>query len=439
MPKNVNDDKYLDSPNVFNNRIRSDEFNLLVLGQHSFLSKWAVLIYLVILSLLLTLTWYIDYPNVIKARVTLLATNPPRELISRQTGRLVKLFVENGMKVSQGEILGFMESSAKPRQVLLLSAYLDSTILDLENACTQKIHSRFDYNFDSLGELQFDYHLFTLFYQQFCDYINDGYYLKRKVNLERELAYYQKNKSVLLNQKRIILQDLRPTNDNHFANESILKAKIILKQDDLDVIKKLHNNRLSIPQIETSLLTNEKQERDKQIEITELENRITQQKYIFQLAIHNMQKKVDEWKNNFILQSPITGTINFYLNLHEQPYLLVNKPFGFINPTNVDYLVEVYLPQHNFGKINVGQQVHLRFDAFPFQEFYYVSGKFIYISDFASDSGYLARIQLINGLTSNQIKMLCFQNGLKPEAQIITKDIRLMEQFYNNLISNVKR
>jgi HlyD family secretion protein len=55
------------------------------------------------------------------------------------------------------------------------------------------------------------------------------------------------------------------------------------------------------------------------------------------------------------------------------------------------------------------------------------------------DSGFLAHIQLKNGLFTNQRKTLHYRNGLKAEAQIITKDMRLVQRFYNNVVGAVKR
>jgi HlyD family secretion protein len=80
-----------------------------------------------------------------------------------------------------------------------------------------------------------------------------------------------------------------------------------------------------------------------------------------------------------------------------------------------------------------GQLVQLRFDAYPYAEFGIVNGKLDYITGFATDSGFLAHIQLPNGLFTNQHKEILYRNGLKAEARIITKDMRLPERLFNNI------
>ena len=137
----------------------------------------------------------------------------------------------------------------------------------------------------------------------------------------------------------------------------------------------------------------------------------------------------------------LTKNSNFELTgnkVHLQ-YVKAGKSFGFVAPNNSQYYVEVTIPQYNFGKTDTNQTVQLRFDAYPYQEFGYVIGKIKYISDIPTDSGYIAHIQLPTGLVTNQKKKIQYREGLKAESFIITKERRLTERFYENLISSVKK
>lgn len=61
-------------------------------------------------------------------------------------------------------------------------------------------------------------------------------------------------------------------------------------------------------------------------------------------------------------------------------------------------------------------QVQLRFNAYPYEEFGFISGRLNYISKVPSDSGFLATIRLKRGLTTNYGKSLPYKTGLKAEA-----------------------
>ena len=83
-------------------------------------------------------------------------------------------------------------------------------------------------------------------------------------------------------------------------------------------------------------------------------------------------------------------------------------------------------------------QVQLRLDAYPYSEFGFVNGKIQYISAIATDSGFLAYVQLNNGLATNQHKELQYKNGLKADALIITKDMRFLQRLYYKTMVNFK-
>jgi HlyD family secretion protein len=437
MPIEVNEKGELIAPAYGN--LRSEAMSELISHKPGFLGRWALLIFLFILILLFSATWFIHYPDIVTAKATLVATNAPKEIITKQDGRVVKLFIKNNEQVSEGAILGFLESNAKHEQVLLLGNYLNTTLNDLQKNNTQHIISRFTTGFDALGELQQGYQQFITAYQQFTSYLQDGFYLKKKKVLAEDLSYLEKNHAIILEQKELMLKDLHLSEESYQANESLLKSKVISKQDDRNEQSKLLGKQLSIPQVNASLLNNETQQRDKTKEIDELEHTISQQKIIFQQSVQTLQSLVNDWIKKYVLLSPVTGKLSYIVPIQENQFLKAGKLLGFVNPPDTKFYAEVNLPQNNFGKTDTGQQVQLRFDAYPYQEFGYVKGRLGYITDFATDSGFLAHIQLPNGLFTNQRKTLHYRDGLKAEAQIITKDMRLMQRFYNNVVGAVKR
>ena len=62
------------------------------------------------------------------ATATLTATNGPREIIPRQEGRLTRLFINNNDAVTQGEQIGWIQSTADHSTVSKLASLLDSAL-----------------------------------------------------------------------------------------------------------------------------------------------------------------------------------------------------------------------------------------------------------------------------------------------------------------------
>ena len=125
--------------------------------------------------------------------------------------------------------------------------------------------------------------------------------------------------------------------------------------------------------------------------------------------------------------------------MQENQQLQSNQIVCFVNPENAQYYAEIYIPQANFGKVKIGQQVLLKFPSYPFQEYGSIKGTIDFISNITTDSGYLAKIVLPIGLNTNYKKQIQFRDGLIAQGEIITANMRLLERFYYNIIKQINR
>ena len=122
----------------------------------------------------------------------------------------------------------------------------------------------------------------------------------------------------------------------------------------------------------------------------------------------------------------------------ENQQVQTNQIICYVNSENAEYYAEIYIPQTNFGKIKLGQEVLLKFPSYPFQEYGSVSGKINFINNINTDSGYVAKVILPNGLTSSYKKQIQFREGLQAQGEIITQNMRLLERFYYNIFKQLK-
>jgi HlyD family secretion protein len=351
---------------------------------------------------------------------------------------LQNLFFNNGDTIKQNDIIGFIESTANPKLVLELDKKLSYLLKSIKNNKPVSFTNFILGGLDSLGELQIDCQQFLTAFQQYSDYTNNGYFIKKKAVLEGDLAYLKRNRTFIEDQKRLLEEDFRLSQESYSINQKLLKDRVISKQDDRNEQSRLLNKQLTIPQINASLLSNDTQQREKQKEIDELIHAISQQKILFQSNVLTFLSKVENWIKNYILLSPIDGQLNFVFPLQKNSFLPANKLLGFVNPlVSPEYYAILNLPQYNFAKIKTMQRVQLRFDAYPYTEYGFVNGQLNFISEFATDSGFSADIILPLGLITDQNKAIQYRNGLTAEARVITKDMRLLNKFYYNLKGSI--
>lgn len=99
----------------------------------------------------------------------------------------------------------------------------------------------------------------------------------------------------------------------------------------------------------------------------------------------------------------------------------------------------VNVPTQNSGKIKVGQEVILKLDDFPFQEFGSLKRFVTQISPTPNLKVHRITISLPNGLVSNYRKKLRFKPDMTASAEIITEDLRVLERMLYGLRKLVVR
>lgn len=419
--------------------LRSEAASEIISENPGFLIRYGTTIFLIVLLLIGLVAWFIRYPDIVSTTAKLTSINAPKPVITKTAGKLIQLSVKENETVAKGQVLGHMETIAEPAEVLLLSQSLDSisALLDQDNVAA--INRFYGKRYGHLGELQERYQTFNQAFRTFNDYVGSGFFLNKMNMLYGDQKLLQKQNEQLLQQKSLEEQDLALAQKTFDANEILKKEKVISDLEYRTEKSKLLNKESTIPQINSSLLNNEAQKTEKQKEIFELENTIKQQKEIFRQAVNSMKTAVNEWKQNFLLIAPTEGRASFNSFLQENQQLNANQTVCYINPENSSYYAEMKVPQSNFGKVKTGQKVLMKFAAYPYAEFGSVEGKVAFISQIATDSGYLAKIDLPNGLTTNYNKHIQFREGLVSNCEIITENMRLLERLYYNLYSQMKR
>lgn len=174
---------------------------------HSILRWGITVIFLVIVSLLL-ISWFIRYPDLLPAKVTITTTPPPLALVSRISGSL-RLLKQDNESIQDGDLVAYIQSNASPTAVLSYEKLLmGDTSLPIQNLQT-------------LGDLQAGYR----------DWINATIALRNLQNnriydiqigqLGQQLGTYRKLKISLEKQQLLQQQELTLAGEK-FKTDSIL-------------------------------------------------------------------------------------------------------------------------------------------------------------------------------------------------------------------------
>ncbi|WP_240543746.1 biotin/lipoyl-binding protein [Spirosoma foliorum] len=102
-------------------------------------------------------------------------------------GKLIRLFVEEGQSVQNGQTLGYIESTARHSNVLLLSHMLTKALTIASKGNLETLSHLNLANFSQLGELQNAYQEFDQSHIQLKAYSTNGFYCQKKNILLQEI------------------------------------------------------------------------------------------------------------------------------------------------------------------------------------------------------------------------------------------------------------
>lgn len=419
--------------------LRSQSAQDVLSKKSGFIEKWALGLFILILTLLLAGSWFIHYPDTVTAIATLNARNAPKEIYSRTEGRLTKLLIRNDQDVKAGQIIGIIESTASSQEVLALSDKLSVSLQMLSEKKFREVSANFDSTYRSLGELQTAYQQFTLSLQSFNDYMVNDFYAQKAKMLQEDIHSIEALNDNFSQQLALSKQDLELSKESFDINAQLQQDKVISKEELKNYQSRLIGKKISIPVLDAALINNNSRLREKRQELNLLTHDMAQQEILLAQALQTLKSQVCEWIKRYIITAPVAGKIVFPSLIEENQFIQNNKLIAFVNPAEPRFYAEVYVSQMNSGKIDTGQRVFLRFDAYPFQEFGQVPGKLVYISGIATDSGFYSIVDIEGELFTTRRKHIQYKNGLKATVVIVTSDRSLLERLYHNIVKETSQ
>jgi HlyD family type I secretion membrane fusion protein len=130
------------------------------------------------------------------------------------------------------------------------------------------------------------------------------------------------------------------------------------------------------------------------------------------------------------LYAPVNGVISS-LNVHNAGEVIQpSQTIAEIGPDGAPLVLSAFLPNQEAGLVDEGMQVHVKFDAFPYQEYGVVSGRIISISPDAKHdeqlgAGYRVKVALEpNTKARHGIEL---KAGQTANAEIVTRQRRILD------------
>lgn len=423
-----------------------NEINDIISKRPPFIVRWGITIFFFILLTMVAASWFVSYPHLVMANARLTGLNTPRPVVSRTEGRLLTLLANDGDWVNKGETIGLIESVALARDVWMLEQWLDTLQQSLHQNNSKQVADIYNHLSQiqqgrawQLGELHSNWQQFMQAYVQYMNYINSGFFVRKKKMLAMDVEQLNNMQALFQKQTQLQQQDLALAKQTFDAQTYLANDKVISPFEYRQEQSKLIGKELTLPQLEAGKVGNQMQQLEKQKEMANLDNDIFNQHQNFKQALNAIQAQIQLWKQQFVLTAPDNGKILFAGFYQPGKVLRSGQIVLYVSPPHSRYFAELLIPQYNFGRVAIGQKVRLKLDAYPFEQFGALEGKIEAIQQASTDSGFFARVSLPDSLVTQYNKPVFFREGLIAQAEIITENLNLLQRLYYNAVKSLKR
>lgn len=396
--------------------------------------RWGATVVFCVLMLLFVGAWVIHYPDIVKASFRLTSANMPKAVLTRTDGKLMSIRVQEGQVVKAGELLAYLESTAQHDDVLRLSRELNKAYVIVSKGSLENIGQLQLSNYNQLGELQTAYQTFEQNRIQLQAYLTNGFYSKKRQLLQEEIIDLQALADNLRQQHQIQAHDIELSKEDYKIQQRLYSENAIARLDIVREESKNNARQLPYQQTASAIISNLTSQRAKQKEILELDKQVAEERNKFLQSLNTLHSATDAWIMKYVMRAPVDGRVVFPGTVQENQFVTAGQELLYIAPPGRDYFGELRVPQQKAGKVQVGQQVLIKFAGFPYEEFGVLQGRITYIAEvLQKDSVLLAKVELPQGLQTTYNKSLVVKTGMAASADILTDDSRLLEKLFYQL------
>ncbi len=421
--------------------LRSEEVQEILGTPPGWMARWGTTLAFITFIALAWAAYWIKYPDIIKAEITITTEDPPHTINSRAPGDKVSdILVANNDSVGVGEVLLVFESPDDASyidvmilydQLLFFKDVSESALLNFEPQKDLRLGS------GELSQAFFDFQKSQIDYRLSLQPAGSRSQSENRVAQLRSGISAQEQLKMKL-AKEIDYAYRRVDRDKQrYAEGKIAFELYRTSQENLTSLEREMQGAISnIKGMEFMINAIQREQSNERKDISTL-----QQEAAIRMKeqFSRLKNMVEQWCNRYLVTSPIHGTVMYSQeNLREQ-YVIsrVSPIFIIVPPDSTETIGKANLPIEGSGKVRPGQRVVVKLNSYPFPDFGAMVGKVKWKARAPiNESEIPIEVTFPDGLMTNSGEKIETSRELKGEAQIITENKSLIDWVTQGFRSN---
>ncbi|PCI92691.1 MAG: hypothetical protein COB15_17375 [Flavobacteriales bacterium] len=428
-------------------QIRSDEVQEILSTVPNWMIRWGISLIFGLILMLVFISWFIKYPDVIEGQALITTTEPPAKLVSKSSGYIEQLYFKDNSTLKKGDVIaeitnptnkGSIEFLATTLQILIAKENepLESFNVDQITGVLSQISSKNLLLGNELPE-------FNQFIQNLTELnvlLTDQFYQNTNQNFNQQIEYNDRLAWITKGQLDLLNQELMNAKEKFKADSTLYKRDVISKHDFFKNQSELISKKQELANLKKTYVnykitvTNYLKQKDETTQQYEQQKRTLNTN--ISANIKSIKNYINNWQQNYTFTSPINGKLTYLSNLTENQFINSSTTLFAVVPNNQNYIGQITIPTQGFGKVAKGQKVRIKLNNYPYQEFGQLIGTITDISLIPTaisetQSAYFITISLPQDLITTYKKEITFTPEMTGTAEIITEDLRLLERIFN--------
>lgn len=426
----------------------SEEAQAILGKAPSWVVRWGVTVVFCIFAGLLLGCYFIKYPDTVEAPAVITTLNPPADLHARYEGLIDTLFVADGMQVEKGSFVAVLRSAADRRDVEMIAGHLAASIAlpYAELSASPWLDGRYN-----LGELQAAFADFQSKCRDYRYYLAADNIARKKQLLGKQIAKNREYYAKLERQRALLVKDL-DYGRRTLERDSLLLAEAVISVADYEsTAQNFISKQNAKAGFDATLTSTELQIIQSEQQIVELtiqqENETAEYERGIAQSRQQLAAQIAQWKQQYVLEAPASGRVTLMSYWSDNQHVSVGDKLASIVPDDrTEVIGRMQVPSAGFGKVKIGQTVHVKLNSYPYMEFGVLRGTIRSLSavpeQVQTQSGtavvYIAEVVFPDGMKTSYKKELPMIQQMDGTAEIITEDMRLISRFVQPIVSLFK-
>jgi multidrug resistance efflux pump len=394
--------------------------------------RWGGALVLVLLAVVGVAGSLVRYPEVVRARVTL-STKLVAVRVSVPAGRRVeRVLVQENQKVEAGTPLIVLESAAAYDDVQRVSAWLHAAALNNGAATLPPMPERV-----SLGLAQAEYIALQDRVEKWVSLHRDPFRAELVQALRRQLAARDRTRDVLREQRRAA-GDAQEIAQAQMARERGLVERMAASADGLDRARAQSvDHEIRVLQAEASVAAADVERAQVEQEVLRIRHEAQAEAELARQAVlaaaRALRGAIERWDAEHVLRAPTRGVATFIEPLQRGRVFESAREVVAVAPQGQPVEGTMFIPESGIGRVHPGMRVRIALTSYPSREFGSVVGRIRHIGMVAGPDGYLATLELPQGLRTGFGRAVGFRQQMSGDGEIIVGETTLLGRFVGSL------